>query len=140
MYLDSKALFCRIRSGELFGYVHCDLQVSEHLKDIFENIPPVFKNTLVSSADIGEYMKTYTEENSLLGQPRYMAIPSFHLVMVLLLRRFSIYTLIWDWNVLKIIALWNTVHKNVPTTLYNPLWMRGKLALKIQIRVWLLKQ
>ena len=42
-----------IKSGRLFGYVQCDLKVSEHLRAYFANLPPIFKNTVVSRNDIG---------------------------------------------------------------------------------------
>ena len=45
-----------IRSRRLFGYVQCDLKVPEHLKAYFANLPPIFKNTVVSRIDIGDLM------------------------------------------------------------------------------------
>ena len=58
----------------MFGYVQCDLSVPDELKAKFSNFPPIFKNIDVTRNYIGEYMKTYEEENDLLKQPRRMLI------------------------------------------------------------------
>ena len=73
-------LLSRIRKGELFGYVQCDLSVPENLREKFESFPPLFKNIFVSRSDIGDLMKKYAEENKLMTQPRRMSISSFHLI------------------------------------------------------------
>ena len=77
--LSFKNLLHRIRSGELFGYVQCDISVPDNLEEKFATFSPLFKNTLVSRSDIGEIMKHYEEENKLLTQPRKMLISSYHL-------------------------------------------------------------
>ena len=46
-----------IIDGRLFGYVQCDIEVPQHLRDYFSNFPPIFKNTVVSRDDIGNLMK-----------------------------------------------------------------------------------
>ena len=68
-----------IKKRELFGYVQCDIEVPENLRSNFNNIPPIFKNTLVSNSDIGDLMKNYAEEERLLSQPRKVLISSFTL-------------------------------------------------------------
>ena len=60
----------RIKDGNLFGYVQCDIEVPEHLREKFANFPPIFKNTDVSRDDM---------RNNHLSQPRRMLISSFHL-------------------------------------------------------------
>ena len=47
------SLLEQIRSGKLFGYVQCDIEVPEELKEKFANFPPVFKNTNVGRHDFG---------------------------------------------------------------------------------------
>ena len=37
-----------IIDGQLFGYVQCDIDVPEHLRNHFSNFPPIFKSTVVS--------------------------------------------------------------------------------------------
>ena len=68
-----------IKTGKLFGYMQCDIEVGENLRSNFDNFPPIFKNTLVSKNDIGEPMKNYAEEERLLSQHRKMLISSFTL-------------------------------------------------------------
>ena len=63
--------------GRLFGYVQCDIEVPEHLRDYFSNFPPIFKNTAVSRDDIGNLMKQYAEKKKIMVQPRRMLISSF---------------------------------------------------------------
>ena len=51
--LREESLLEQIRSGKLFGYVQCDIEVPEELKEKFANFPPNFKNTNVGRRDIG---------------------------------------------------------------------------------------
>ena len=66
-----------IIDGRLFGYVQCDIEVPEHLRDYFSNFPPIFKNIAVSRDDIGNLMKQYAEKEIIMIQPRRMLISSF---------------------------------------------------------------
>ena len=70
-----------IIDGRLFGYVQCDIEVPEHLRDYFSNFPPMFKNTVVSRDDIGSLMKQYAEKENIRVQPRRMLISSFILTI-----------------------------------------------------------
>ena len=56
-------LLFRIRKGELFGYVQCDLRVPEYLRGKFESFPPIFKNKFVSRSDLGDFIEKFAEEN-----------------------------------------------------------------------------
>ena len=77
--LREESLFAQIRSRKLFGYVQCDIEVPEELKEKFANFPPIFKNTNVGRHDIGTLMKDYAEREGLLCQTRKMLILSFFL-------------------------------------------------------------
>ena len=77
--ITEEELVRRIQKDQLFGYVQCDLEVPEHMREEFANFPPIFKNTLVSRADIGDHMRQYAEENDLLKKPRKMLISSYFL-------------------------------------------------------------
>ena len=77
--LAGEQLLEKIKKGELFGYVKCDIEVPENLRSKFNNFPPIFKNTLVSKSDTGDLIKNYAEEERLLYQPRKMLISSFTL-------------------------------------------------------------
>ena len=59
--LSAEALTQGFIDGRLFGYVQCDIEVPEHLRDYFSNFPPIFKNTVVSRNDIRDLMKEYAE-------------------------------------------------------------------------------
>ena len=54
--LREERLLEQTRSGKLFGYVQCDIEVPEELEKI-ANFPPIFKNTKVGRHDIGLLMK-----------------------------------------------------------------------------------
>ena len=68
-----------IIDGRLFGYVQCDIEVPEHLRDYFSNIPPIFKSTAVSGDDIGNLMKQFAEKENIMVEPGRMLISSFFL-------------------------------------------------------------
>ena len=65
-----------VRDEKLFGCVECDIHVPERLRDKFSEMCPVFKNTDISRDDIGEFMKTYAEENDIMTRPRRSLIGS----------------------------------------------------------------
>ena len=69
-------LLQRIIAGRLFGYVQCDIEVPEHLRDCFANFSPIFKNTVVRRDDIGILKKDYAEKDGIMAQPIKMLISS----------------------------------------------------------------
>ena len=75
--LSEEGLLHGIIDGQLFGYVQCDIEVLEHLRDYFSKFPRIFKNTAVSRDDIGNLMKQYAEKENIMAQPRRMLISSF---------------------------------------------------------------
>ena len=77
--LREENLLEQLRSGKLFGYVQCDIEVPEELKEKFANFPPNFKNTNVGRHDIGSLMQDYADKEGLLSQPRKMLISSYFL-------------------------------------------------------------
>ena len=52
-----------IVNGDIFGAVEVDISVPAGLKDHFQEMPPVFKNTTISEGDIGDYMRDYLAHN-----------------------------------------------------------------------------
>ena len=66
-----------ITDGRLFGYVQCDIEVPDYLRDYFSNFPPIFENTAVSRDDIGNLMKRYAEKENIMVQPERMLLLSF---------------------------------------------------------------
>ena len=77
--LTEQQLVERIKKGNPFGYVQCDIEVPEKLRENFANFPPVLKNLLVSKNDIGDLKKAYAEEEVIMYQFRKMLISSFTL-------------------------------------------------------------
>ena len=77
--LREERLLEQIRTGNLFGCVHCDIEVPEELMKNFANFLPNFKNTNVGRHYIGLLMKHYAEKEGLLSQPRKMLISSYFL-------------------------------------------------------------
>ena len=75
--LSEEGLMQGIIDGRLFGYVQCDFEVPEHLRNFFSNFPPIFKKTAVSGDDIGSLMKQYAEKEKFMVQRRRMLISSF---------------------------------------------------------------
>lgn len=51
-----------IREDKLFGAVEVDISVPEELKSYFADLPPIFKNTIVTHEDIGEHMQEFLKE------------------------------------------------------------------------------
>ena len=77
--LREESLLEQIRSGKLFGYVQCDIEVPGALKEKFANFPPFFKNINVGRHDIGSLMHDYAEKEGLQCQTRKMLISSYFL-------------------------------------------------------------
>ena len=48
----------------------CDIETPEELKPKFEEICPIFKNTMVSRDDIVEHLREYAERNNVFKKPR----------------------------------------------------------------------
>ena len=75
--LSEEQLLQQIIDGRLSGYVRCEIEVPEHLRDYFSNFSPIFKNTVVSRDDIANLMKEYAEKEGITPQPIRMLISSF---------------------------------------------------------------
>ena len=73
--LPEKRLLENIKSGSLFGYVQCNIEVPENLREAFANFPPIFRNINVGRDDISPSMKEFAEKG-ILTQPRRMLISS----------------------------------------------------------------
>ena len=79
LLLSKETLLTRIHEDKLFGYVQCDLEVPEELRERFANFPPIFKNCDVGRENIGKFMLEYAEKNALLLKPPRMLISSYKL-------------------------------------------------------------
>ena len=76
-YLTQDQIIQYIRDGRLFGFVECDIEVPEALKEYFSEITPIFKNVDVCLDDIGEVMQEYAKERSIKDIPRRLLIRSY---------------------------------------------------------------
>ena len=72
-------LLGKLKSGKLFGYVQCNIEVPNKLKPQFANFRPLFKNTLIDRKDFGKLMKQYSEEEGLMSESQKMLFSSFML-------------------------------------------------------------
>ena len=68
-----------IKSGSLFGYVQCNIELPENLREAFTNFSPIFNNINVGRIDIRPFMEEYAEKEKLLIQPRRMLISIYFL-------------------------------------------------------------
>ncbi|KAG2844588.1 hypothetical protein PC129_g6750 [Phytophthora cactorum] len=53
-----------IKANKIFGFLECDIQTPEHLKQYFSEMTPIFKNVLIDCADesvIGNHMFDYNQ-------------------------------------------------------------------------------
>ena len=72
------APYCQ--TEKVFGFVQCDVQVPEHLKAEFADLPPIFKNANITIDDVGETMQQYAQESGDLEAAS--AQSSFHRTML----------------------------------------------------------
>ena len=76
-YLNQNQIIQYIQDGHLFGFVECDIEVPDHLKDYFSEMTPIFKNTEVSLKDVGQHMQEYAKEHKIKDIPRRLLIGSY---------------------------------------------------------------
>ena len=62
---------------KVFGLVECDISVTPHLHDHFAEMPPIFKNRLLSRDDLPLHTRHHAEKFDHLLQPQRMQIGSF---------------------------------------------------------------
>ena len=79
-----KRLIDVVKSGSIFGIISVDIHTPEHLKDYFSEMTPIFKNTLVSIEDVGEYMKYHLEREGKIKHPQRQLIGNYFAEQVLL--------------------------------------------------------
>ena len=68
-----------IKSGSQFDYVQCDTEVPGNLREAFAKFSSISKDNNVGRDDICHVLKTYTEKEGILTQPRKMLISSYFL-------------------------------------------------------------
>ena len=58
-YVESE-LIERVRRGDLFGLIECDIHVPDALKQRFAEMPPIFKNTMVGRDSLSATMRAHS--------------------------------------------------------------------------------
>ena len=76
-YLNQNQIIQYVQDGHLFGFVECDIEVPDHLKDYFNEMTPIFKNTEVSLKDVGQHMQDYAKEHNIKDIPCRLLIGSY---------------------------------------------------------------
>ena len=77
-YLTQNQIVQYIQDACLFGFVECNIEVPDHLKDYFSEMTPIFKNTEVSLNDVGQHMQEYAKEHNI----KDMLVCSLDLILV----------------------------------------------------------
>ena len=76
-YLTQYQIIQYIKDRHLFGFVECDIEVPDHLKEYFSEMTPIFKNHDVSLDNVGEFMQNYAKEHSIKDVPQRLLIGSY---------------------------------------------------------------
>ena len=79
MHLSTDSLMAKNVDGSLFGYVQCDLVVTDGLKSKFSIFPLIFKIIETGRNDIGDCTKNSAIENVILKHPQGTLKSSFKL-------------------------------------------------------------
>ena len=74
--LKEERLSENMKSGNLFDYFQCDVEIPENLREAFANFLPIFRNLNVGRDIIGPFMKEYAEKEGLWTRTRRMLISS----------------------------------------------------------------
>ena len=51
------------------GFVECDIEVPDHLRDHFSEMTPTLKNVDFCLDEVGEFMQQYAKEHSIEDVP-----------------------------------------------------------------------
>ena len=61
----------------MFGFVECDIEVPDHLKEYFSEMTPIFKNVDVCLDDVEEFIQEYAKQHNIKDVPRWLLIRSY---------------------------------------------------------------
>ena len=56
-----------LMTDELYGLALVDIHVPDHLKEYFEELPPIFKNKIVNRSDLDSHMKEFLVANGIMS-------------------------------------------------------------------------
>ena len=63
-----------IKDRRFFGFVECDIHTTEHLKDYFSEMTPVFKSTEVSLKDVSQHMQEHVKQHDIKDVPCHLLL------------------------------------------------------------------
>ena len=133
MPLTEKWVLEKLKSGSLFGYVQCNIEVPENLRETTANFRPIFKNFNVDWDDIGPFMIKYAKKEGLLTQLRKMLTLSFFsengTIITPLLLFYMYLGLVCKKTVFD---LCNTLQWSASTVLFNLRWKLEEKETRIQ--------
>ena len=66
-----------IKSGSLFSFVQCDIEVPKNLREVFASFPPIFNNNNVSRDDTGPFVREYARKEGLLTEPEGILVSKY---------------------------------------------------------------
>ena len=69
-YLSQDQIIKYIQDGHLVGFLECDIEVPDHLKEYFSEMTPILKNVDVCLDDVGEFMQEYAKQKNIKDVPR----------------------------------------------------------------------
>ena len=67
-----------VKSGDLFGLIECDISVPANLRSRFDEMAPIFKNTLLSRKHLSEHMLAFAQRTGTMTQPQRCLVGSLH--------------------------------------------------------------
>ena len=76
-YINQDQIIRYIQDGRLLGFVECDIEVPDHLKEYFSEMTPTVKNTEASLKDVGHHMQEYAKEHKINAIPGRLLIGSY---------------------------------------------------------------
>ena len=71
-YLNQDQIIQYIQDRRFFGFVECDIEVPDQLKEYFSEMTPILKNVDVCLNDVGELMQEYAKQHNIKDVPRHL--------------------------------------------------------------------
>ena len=82
--LTEKQIIDEVKSESLFGFVECDIETPDHLRDATAEYQPVMKHSWMSREDVGENMREFAEKHGLLKKPTKTLLCSYFAKKILM--------------------------------------------------------
>ena len=109
----SKGHFLQVlMTDELYGLALADIHVPDHLKENFEELPPIFKNTIVNRSDLDGYMIEFNVANGMMSTGWRCVLASYFGDEVLLTTDYNKWCPIQRLLCFQFICLHDTIARN----------------------------